>query len=96
MNYNLDPDSKQGLSKPYYEEYIKRAEASSSPASYQDGIVEGNKYLGYYYLQQGKKDEAATYYEKVLALDPANTDATNAMNIIKPKAQVRNNAPKKK
>ncbi|WP_223652314.1 tetratricopeptide repeat protein [Hymenobacter psoromatis] len=80
-NFYQDTDSKQGLAKPYYEKYIEIA--STDPEKYKSGLVEANNYLGYYNLQKGDKPTASTYYEKVLAIDPTNKDATNAMKIIK-------------
>jgi len=80
-NFNLDPDSKKGLAKPYYEKYIELTNAD--PTKYSRGLVEANNYLGYYNLQKGDKAAATPYYQKVLELDPSNADATNAMKIIK-------------
>jgi len=80
-NFNLDTDSKKGLAKPYYEKYIELT--SGDPAKYSRGLVEANNYLGYYNLQKGDKAAATPYYQKVLELDPTNSDATNAMKIIK-------------
>ncbi|GAA4500797.1 tetratricopeptide repeat protein [Hymenobacter ginsengisoli] len=80
-NFHLDPDSKKGLAKPYYEKYIELANAD--PTKYKSGLVEANNYLGYYNLQAGNKAAATPYYQKVLELDPSNADATNAMKIIK-------------
>jgi tetratricopeptide (TPR) repeat protein len=80
-NFHLDPDSKKGLAKPYYEKYIELT--SADPSKYKNGLVEANNYLGYYTLQSGNKAGATPYYQKVLELDPSNADATNAMKIIK-------------
>jgi len=80
-NFNLDTDSKKGLAKPYYEKYIELT--SGDPAKYGRGLIEANNYLGYYNLQKGDKAAATPYYQKVLELDPTNSDATNAMKIIK-------------
>jgi tetratricopeptide (TPR) repeat protein len=80
-NFNLDPDSKKGLAKPYYEKYLELT--SADPTKYRSGIIEANNYLGYYNLQKGDKAAATPYYQKVLELDPANKDATGAMQIIK-------------
>ncbi|MGI4824120.1 MAG: tetratricopeptide repeat protein [Janthinobacterium lividum] len=80
-NFHLDPDSKKGLAKPYYQKYIELT--SADPSKYKNGLVEANNYLGYYTLQSGDKAGATPYYQKVLELDPTNTDATNAMKIIK-------------
>jgi tetratricopeptide (TPR) repeat protein len=80
-NFNLDPDSKKGLAKPYYEKYLELTNAD--PTKYKSGIIEANNYLGYYNLSQGNKAAATPYYQKVLELDPSNKDATGAMQIIK-------------
>ncbi|WP_151086236.1 tetratricopeptide repeat protein [Hymenobacter baengnokdamensis] len=80
-NFNLDPDSKKGLAKPYYEKYIELT--SADPTKYKNGLVEANNYLGYYNLQKGDKAAATPYYQKVLELDPTNSDAIGAMKIIK-------------
>lgn len=80
-NFNLDPDSKKGLAKPYYEKYIELT--SADPSKYSRGLIEANNYLGYYNLQKGDKAAATPYYQKVLELDPNNADANNALKIIK-------------
>jgi tetratricopeptide (TPR) repeat protein len=83
VNYGLDPDTKKGLSKPYYEKYIELSKAEGAdPAKFKAGLVTSYNYLGYYNLQKGDKAAAKTYYQQLLALDPTNSDATNAMKII--------------
>ncbi len=90
-NYYMDPESKQGLAKPYYEKYIELAKAD--PAKYKDGLVEANGYLGFYYYQKGDKATAAPYYEQVLALDPSNQNANSVIKSMKAPVKA---APKKK
>jgi tetratricopeptide (TPR) repeat protein len=86
VNVNRDPDSKQGLAKPYYEKYIELAkDPAADQAKFRDGLIEANSYLGYYNLQKGDKAAALPYYEQVLALDPANVNANKAVDIIKGK-----------
>ena len=80
-NASLDPESSKGLAKPYYEKYLEMA--SATPDKYKAGMVESYDYLGYYNLQKGSKPEAQSFYEKALALDPTDENATNAMKIIK-------------
>ncbi len=83
VNYYLDQDSKKGLAKPYYEKYIELSKAEGAdPAKFRSGLITSNNYLGYYSLQKGDKVAAKTYYQQVLALDPTNADATNALKII--------------
>ncbi|NVO84849.1 tetratricopeptide repeat protein [Hymenobacter terrestris] len=81
-NANLDPDSKKGLAKPYYEEYIKMATASDKPESYKSGLVEANKYLGYYYYQKGDKTASLPYWQQALTLNPADEQAQTAIDAI--------------
>ncbi|MGI4833149.1 MAG: tetratricopeptide repeat protein [Janthinobacterium lividum] len=88
-NFGLDPESNKGLAKPYYEKYIELA--GPTPDKYKSGLVESYDYLGYYNLQKGDKPTATGYYEKALALDPADQNAVNAMKIIK--APARSAAP---
>ncbi|WP_345116041.1 tetratricopeptide repeat protein [Hymenobacter algoricola] len=96
VNSNLDPTSKLGTAKPFYEKYIEVASAND-PSKYKDGLIEANNYLGSYYLFT-KSDKAAAlpYYQQVLALDPGNKDATIAVNEITGKNKVAPKAPAKK
>jgi tetratricopeptide (TPR) repeat protein len=96
VNTYLDPTSKQGTAKPYYEKYIEVAKAND-PAKYKEGLIEANNYLGSYYLFT-KSDKAAAlpYYQQVLALDPSNKDATVAVNEITGKNKPAAKAPAKK
>ncbi|MDF7814593.1 tetratricopeptide repeat protein [Hymenobacter sp. YC55] len=89
-NVGLDPDSKQGLAKPYYEKYVEIAKAD--PEKNKAGLAEANEYLGYYYYAKGEKTTAAPYYEQVLALDPGNSNAKKVIDSMRPAKA----APKKK
>lgn len=83
VNYYLDQDSKKGLSKPYYDKYIELSKAEGAdPAKFRSGLVTSNNYLGVYNIQKGDKAAAKTYFQQVLALDPSNETATNAMKAI--------------
>ncbi|MCB2409465.1 tetratricopeptide repeat protein [Hymenobacter lucidus] len=93
-NYGLDPDSKQGLAKPYYEKYLEVAKAD--PAKYKDGLVEANSYLGYYYYQKGEKTTALPYYQQVLALDPSNQNAKSVVDSMTARPKTATKAPAKK
>ncbi len=86
-NSNLDLDSKKGSAKPYYERYIELSKAEGAdPAKFHNGLIEANYYLGVYELQQkNNKAGASTYFQQVLAVDPSNKDATNALSIINAK-----------
>jgi len=99
VNAALDPDSKKGLAKPYYEKYVELG--SADPAKYKAGLVESYDYLGAYYAQKNDKATAKANFEKAIAIDPADAFAIDALKIIngastpakKPAAKP---APKKK
>ncbi|OGX90754.1 tetratricopeptide repeat protein [Hymenobacter coccineus] len=86
-NNNLDPDSKKGLAKPYYENYVELSKAEGAdPAKFRSGLIESNYYLGVYTLQvKDDKAGASAYFQKVLEIDPANKEAKNALDIINAK-----------
>lgn len=80
INSQLDPETTQGLAKPYYEEYaqIAQTENADNPKL----LIEPYLYLGYYYIVKEDNATAKTYYEKVLAIDPQNPTATQAMTVL--------------
>ena len=80
---NLDPETDLGLAKPYYEKLIEVA--NLDPVKYSKDLVDAYNYLGYYFLHKEKKYcEAIENYEKVLAIDPLNKNAIDAIKICKP------------
>lgn len=83
VNSYMDPDSKEGLAKPYYEKLVSliepRADKSSSDKA---RLVEANRYLGSYYLiVKDSKAEAEVYWKKILEVDPENEIAKKALGI---------------
>ena len=80
INSQLDPESTQGLAKPYYEEYITlvQAEQADNPRL----LIEPYLYLGYYYILKEDNANAKSYYEKVIAIDPQNSIATQALGVL--------------
>jgi tetratricopeptide (TPR) repeat protein len=80
-NANIDPESMEGLAKPYYEEYIKIA--SQDVEKNKAGLVQAHYYLGaYYYLTAQERDNAVKHFKEVLKLDPSNQQASIALNQI--------------
>lgn len=79
INSQLDPESTQGLAKPYYEEYAKLAEAENNPKL----LIEPYLYLGYYYIVKEDNAQAKSYFEKVAAIDPQNATAAQALSVLK-------------
>lgn len=75
-----DPETTEGLAKPHYEEFIKIAGAEKD--KYKPDLIEANSYLGYFYYLKGERDNAVKYWQEVKNLDPANPQATAALNEI--------------
>ena len=80
INSQLDPESTQGLAKPYYEEYVQIAQTEQ--ADNPKLLIEPYLYLGYYYILKEDNATAKSYYEKVIAIDPQNQFATQALSVL--------------
>ena len=74
---NLDPDTKEGLAKPYYDKLVEKASVDS--VKYSKEILEAYNYLGYYYLVNKQYCESLSYWDKIVILDPANVNAKSAL-----------------
>ena len=92
-NSALDPETTQGLAKPFYEEVATLLESKNDP-HYNSALVECYSYLGYYYLlaienpafkaeAKANKDKSRDYWSKILAIDPTNATAKRALDGIK-------------
>jgi tetratricopeptide (TPR) repeat protein len=79
---NIDSTSEKGLAKPLYEKVIELAlPAAEKNKGY---LFESYKYLGAYYLiVQLDIPKAKGYWEKVLAIDPKDNQALEALKAIK-------------
>jgi tetratricopeptide (TPR) repeat protein len=80
---NLDPDTKTGIAKPFYEKLVEKASADS--VKYNKDILEAYNFLGYYYLVNKQYCESLTYWDKIAILDPANENAKSALKDLKPR-----------
>lgn len=78
-----DPDSKEGLSKPYYEKLIQLIEAHAEKDEADKArLVEAYRYLGsYYYIVKNNKAQADPYFRKILEIEPDNKTAKQALGI---------------
>ena len=74
VNGQLDPDSKQGLAKPYYEKLIELIEPQTNKnATARTRLIESYRYMiGYNFNVVEDKDQARAYAEKLAAIDPDN------------------------
>lgn len=82
VNSNLDPDTKEGLAKPFYEALANSLSANTNRDNVDNTrLIEAYRYLGYYYLVKNDKATADTYWKKVLELDPENETAKQALGM---------------
>jgi len=86
-NANLDPDSKLGLAKPFYEKVIELGAVDSvTSVKYKKELTESYRYFGaYYYLVNKDNVNAILYWEKVLAIDPNDQQAIKVLEELKKK-----------
>lgn len=76
VNAMLDPETTQGLAKPYYEQVASVLTAKADGgASNKSDLIECYRYLSYYYYLKSDKTSSAEYCNKLLALDPENSTA---------------------
>lgn len=89
VNAMLDPETTEGLAKPYYEQ-VANIIVAKADGSNKTELLEAYQYLSYYYYLLFDKSKSATdkeqvklYSEKMLELDPANTVAPQLLEAIK-------------
>lgn len=82
VNSYMDPETTEGLAKPYYEKLAAiiepRAEKSASDTA---RLIECYRYLGYYNLVKDDRNAADVYWNKILELDPDNEIAKQALTL---------------
>lgn len=82
VNSNLDPETKEGLAKPFYEAIVHSlGDKSDRDRADNARLSEAYRYLGYYYLVKDDKATADGYWNKVLEIDPNNATAKQALGI---------------
>ena len=77
-NSAIDPETTQGLAKPYYEKVVEML-LPKNDARYNRVIIECYKYLGYYFLLQSDYETSKDYWNKILAIDPNDALAKTAL-----------------
>jgi len=78
-NVALDPETEQGLAKPYYEAILTLLD----PAANAKIAIECYQYLGYYHILKNDKATSKSYWSKIIELDPTNEKAVQALKAIK-------------
>ena len=81
-NAMLDPETTMGLAKPYYEKALAILE--QNPKASKNVLIECESYLGYYYFLKEEYEQSKVYWEKILAIDPENATAKQAMEGLQP------------
>lgn len=80
-NSKMDPDSKNGLAKPFYEAYISKIKPEDVDKNKKQ-LCEAYSYLGSYYLTVAKDYVASkAAYTKILTIDPDFTKAKDALEL---------------
>ena len=68
-NLGLDnPDKPTGLAIPHFEKTIETGQADT--VKYKKELIRANEFIGNFHVLYERYDEAMTYYNRVLALDP--------------------------
>lgn len=78
----LDPETTEGLARPYYEQVMNLLVAKADPR-YNAPLIECYSYMGYYHLLKSEYPDSKQYWEKILVLDPQNATATRALEGLK-------------
>ncbi|MEJ0056690.1 MAG: tetratricopeptide repeat protein [Bacteroidota bacterium] len=78
---NLDPETEKGLAKPYYEKLIELS--LQKPDKSKNELIEAYSYLGYYHFLKGEVPVSKSYWNKVLALNPNDEKAKEAIRAFK-------------
>ena len=82
VNAMMDPETTEGLAKPYYEKLAGMLEPKETlDDTDRVRLLECYRYLGYYNLVQENKDEADIYWNKILEIDPENSIAKKALGL---------------
>lgn len=81
ISSDFDPESINGLAKPFYERFIQQA--SNESDKYKRELVEAYAYLGYYYYLQKDNAKSKSYWQQVLLLDPVNKQANDVIKQMK-------------
>ena len=85
VNAQLDPDSKLGLAKPYYEKLIELIEPrAQKDATERARIIESYRYMiAYNFIVKEDKEQAKMYAEKLIQIDPENEIAKQVLGATK-------------
>lgn len=89
VNSNLDPQSTQGLAKPYYDKVVAilepKGDTKLDPAKVEKKkeLIEAYSCLGYIYFLEKDMVNAKATFSKLLLLDPTNDKVKSALEGLK-------------
>lgn len=78
---NFDPESENGLAKPFYEKFIELAKKDQE--KFKKELIESYSYLGYYYYLQKDNQKSKAVWQEVLLIEPDNKQATEVIKQLK-------------
>ena len=77
---SLDPETTEGLAKPYYDGVISILEPKATlEDSDKSKLIEAYRYCGYYFFSKADYETSKTLFEKVITLDPQNEQVLTAL-----------------
>ena len=82
VNSALDPETTQGLAKPYFEATAVLIEKKPDAARYNSVLNTCYSYLGIYYFKNNNNVQSSLYFNKVLVIDPKNALALKVIEAI--------------
>lgn len=83
VNSYMDPETKDGLAKPFYEKLASIIEPRAEKDKADNArLVECYRYLGYYNLLNNDKETSISYWNKILEIDPENQQAKQAIEAL--------------
>lgn len=78
---NQDPNSEQGLAKPFFEKVVEIG--SVEPEKNKKDLIDAYKYLGYYHYLKIEIPISISFWKKVLELDPNDAQALGVLKELK-------------
>lgn len=84
-----DQEDKQGSAKPYFEKVIEILESDKVPKNVAP-LITAYSYMATYYTKREDLKMARTYWEKVKAMDPENTNAKRFFDYLQEVEAYRN------
>lgn len=84
VNSMMDPETVQGLAKPYYEKALSIFQQQSNPSP--SMVIECESYLGYYYFVNNDYEQSKVHWNNILKLDPDHETAKQALAGLSAKA----------